>query len=386
MSKVENIEQVPEITLVMPCLNEAETIALCIRKAMSFFAGSGVIGEIIVADNGSTDGSDRIAKEMGAVVVYVAEKGYGAALQGGINAARSNFVIMGDSDDSHDLENLHGFVDMLRKGYDMVVGNRFTGEIEPGAMSWLNKYIGNPLLSGVGRIFFKSPVKDFHCGLRGFRKDFFDKLDLRTTGMEFASEMIVKASLFGGKMVEVPTRMFPSGRSRKPHLRPFRDGWRHLRFLMLYSPRWLFLYPGLTLILFGMAILIWLLPGARLSLDVHTMLYGATFILIGLQSVSFAVLSKVFAVHEELLPEHETLNKMLRFFSLEKGLIFGSLLALLGLIGTGWSLVMVSKGDFSALGITNSMRIVIISVTLLLIGFQIIFSSFFYSILRLKLK
>jgi glycosyltransferase involved in cell wall biosynthesis len=375
-----------ELSIVMPCLDEAETVGLCVQKAIFFLVNNGINGEVIVADNGSSDGSQKIAEENGARVVYVSEKGYGSALIGGINETWSKYIIMGDSDDSHDLENLMPFVDKLRDGNDFVVGNRFIGGIDPGAMSFINKYIGNPFLSGIGRIFFKSKVRDFHCGLRGFTKEAFDKLDLRTSGMEFASEMIVKATLSNMKITEVPTRMSPAGRTRPPHLRSFSDGWRHLRFLLLYSPRWLFLYPGLTLILFGLIIALWLLPGSKLSLDVHTMLYAASAIIIGFQSVSFAVLTKIFAVSEKLLPVHPKLEKILSFATLEKGLIIGGIMVIGGFGTSFYALLLLPNGGFHALGITNTMRLVITSITFLIVGFQVIFSSFFYSILRLKLR
>lgn len=375
-----------EVSIVMPCLNEAETIGVCVSKAKRFLERNGIAGEVIVADNGSTDGSPEIAKSLGARIVHVSERGYGAALIGGITASQGKYIIMGDSDDSHDLENLEGFIEKLRAGNELVVGNRFASDMEKGTMSFLNKYIGNPLLSGIGRILFKSPVKDFHCGLRGFTRELFDKLDLRTVGMEFASEMIVKATLAKARIAEVPTKMFPAGRSRKPHLRPFRDGWRHLRFLLLYSPRWLFFYPGLTMILIGLAISLWLLPGMQLSLDIHTMLYASTAIVIGLQSVSFAIFSKFFAMNEKLLPENQKLKKILSYFTLERGVVVGSIFIIAGLAGSIYSVVLVGEGIFNVLGITTTMRIVIVSTTALLIGFQVIFSSFFFSILQLKLK
>lgn len=375
-----------ELSIVMPCLNEAETVAECVSQAVGFIKRYGIEGEVIVADNGSTDGSQKLARKAGARVIDVPVKGYGSALIGGIVASNSKFVIMGDSDGSHDLENLDGFVEKLRDDYEMVVGNRFAGGIQPGAMSFMNKYIGNPVLSGIGRIFFKAPIKDFHCGLRGFTREAFDKLDLHTTGMEFASEMIVKATLFDLKMCEVPTRMLPAGRSREPHLRPFRDGWRHLRFLLLYSPRWLFLYPGITLLLLGALLGVFLLPGSKLIFDVHTLYYASAFLIIGFQLVSFAILTKTFAVQEKLLPAHPKLNKILKHTTLEKGIIVGGLFVLIGFGGTIYAISLLESGEFNKIGITNSMRIVIFSITFLIFGFQIIYSSFFYSILKLKLK
>lgn len=375
-----------ELSIVMPCLNEAETVGDCVRKAKSFLEKNNINGEVVVADNGSDDGSKEIALKEGARIVDVPEKGYGAALIGGISEAKGKFVIMGDSDDSHDLENLDPFIEKLREGYEMIIGNRFKGGIQPGAMSFMKKYVGNPLLSGIGRVFFNSKIKDFHCGLRGFTKEAFENLDLRAAGMEFASEMVVKSTLFNLKMTEVPTKMMPSGRSRPPHLRTFTDGWRHLRFLLLYSPRWLFLYPGFTLILAGLVLGIWLLPGAKWSLDVHTMLYAAAALIIGFQLVSFAILIKTFAVQEKLLPAHPKLNKLLQHATLEKGILVGGLLVLVGIGGSIYSLILLESGKFQELGITNTMRIVISAITLLIFGFQVIYSSFFYSILKLKLR
>lgn len=370
----------------MPCLNEAETVATCVDKAQRFLKRFGVNGEVVVGDNGSTDGSIQIAEQHGARVVHVLEKGYGSALMGGIEAAQGRFIIMGDSDDSHDLDNLDGFVKELRNGVELVVGNRFSGGIAPGAMSFMNRYIGNPILSGIGRIFFHSAAKDFHCGLRGFSRDTYNKLDLRTKGMEFASEMIVKASLMGMRISEVPTTMFPAGRSRSPHLRPFRDGWRHLRFLMLYSPRWLFLYPGIFLILLGLLLGLLILPGTLSTLDIHPLLYAVALLTIGFQAVSFAILSKIYAVQEHLLPEHEKLKKLLKKVSLEKGLIIGAIMVLLGVGGFLYALYLLEYGTFGMLGTRTTMRIVIPSVAMLELGFQVIFSSFFYSILKLKTK
>jgi len=373
-----------ELSIVMPCLNEVETIGYCIEKAQSFIKKENLNAEVVVADNGSTDGSIEIIVQKGARLVNVSEKGYGAALMGGIQAAYGKFIIMGDSDGSHDLANLQPFLQKLREGYDLVVGNRFKGGIEKKAMSFANRYIGNPILSGLGRKFFRSKVRDFHCGLRGFTKKAYDELNLRTTGMEFASEMIVKATLKNLKVVEIPVVMLPSGRPGPAHLKPFRDGWRHLRFLLLYSPRWLFLYPSIFMIIAGVAINLWLLPGSQLNLDVHTMLYAAALIIIGMQGVTFAVLTKVFAVQEELLPEHPRLNKLLKYATLEKGLFIGLIIFLCGFAGVIFSLVLLERGWFKELSISNTMRIVIISATLMIVSFQIFFSSFFYSILKLK--
>ena len=326
-----------ELSIVMPCLNERETVGLCVRKALTSLRQAGIKGEVIVSDNGSTDGSVEIAESEGARVVQVAEKGYGSALRGGILAATGKYVLMADTDDSHDLEHLDPFFDKLRSGYDLVMGNRFKGGIEPGAMSWKNRYIGNPVLSFIGRLFFHADVGDFHCGLRGFSLSAFEKMDLRTTGMEFASEMVIKGKLMGLKITEVPTFMRQDGRSRAPHLRPYRDGWRHLRFMLMYSPRWLFLYPGIFLILLGLAGCAWLLPGPQffhgIEFDVHTLLYAFVFVLLGFQLVAFAVFTKIFAISEGLLPEDTRLNRTFRYITLETGLAAGALLIALGLGG-----------------------------------------------------
>ncbi|MFH1050389.1 MAG: glycosyltransferase family 2 protein [bacterium] len=373
-----------ELSIVMPCLNESGTIEDCIVKAQKFIERNSLDAEVVVADNGSSDGSIDIILNKGARLVQVEEKGYGAALMGGIQSAKGRYIIMGDSDGSHDLENLMPFLEKLRQGYELVVGNRFKGGIEKKAMSFANRYIGNPILSGLGRIFFKSEVKDFHCGLRGFTKTAFNDMNLRTSGMEFASEMIVKATLRNQKITEVPVVMLPSGRPGPAHLKPFRDGWRHLRFLLLFSPRWLFLYPSIFMIVAGVSINLWLLPGSKLNLDVHTMLYAAALIIIGVQGVSFAVLTKVFAVQEELLPEHPRLNRLLKYATLEKGIFIGVVVFLCGFAGVLFSLVLLERGWFKDLSISNTMRIVIVSATLLIVSFQIFFSSFFYSILKLK--
>ncbi|MFZ3202130.1 MAG: glycosyltransferase family 2 protein, partial [Candidatus Acidiferrales bacterium] len=296
-----------ELSVVMPCLNESRTVGACVRKAQETIQRLGVSGEMVVADNGSTDGSQAIAAGLGARVVPVKDRGYGSALRGGIAAARGRYVIMGDADESYDFTQLGDFLEKLNEGYDLVMGNRFMGEIRPGAMPVLHRFVGNPVLSWLGRLFFKSPVGDFHCGLRGFRKDSIDRLHLQTTGMEFSTEMVVKAMLFGLRVAEVPTVLSPDGRDRPPHLRTWRDGWRHLRFLLLYSPRWLFLYPGIILLVLGAAVSVWLLPGPRtvggVQFDYHTLLFGAMAILIGFQSINFAAFSKIFAISEKLLPE-----------------------------------------------------------------------------------
>ena len=372
----------------MPCLNEAETLAVCVQKARGFLDAHNVAGEVLIADNGSTDGSQAIAQENGARVVPVAEKGYGAALAGGIAAARGRYVIMGDADDSYDFTNLLPFVERLRDGYDLVMGNRFKGGVAPGAMPALHRYLGNPVLTFIGRLFFPSPVGDFHCGLRGFSKDAAHRMDLRTTGMEFASEMVVKATLHGMRIAEVPTTLVPDGRSRPPHLRSWRDGWRHLRFLLLYSPRWLFLVPGLVLMIGGLAVGLALLPGplkvGAVTLDVHTLLYAAIAVALGYQSVVFGLFTKVFAITEGLLPEDPRLNRLFKVVTLESGLIAGGLILLSGLAGTVWAWATWRGADFGVQEPRSLLRVVIPSVFAILLGAQTIGGSFFLSVLGLR--
>jgi glycosyltransferase involved in cell wall biosynthesis len=377
-----------ELTILMPCLNEAETLPVCIEKASRFMHRQGIDGEVLIADNGSTDGSPQIAGENGARVIHVEQPGYGAALRGGIEAANGRFVIMGDADDSYDFSRLEAFVERLRAGYQLVMGNRFQGGIAPGAMPPLHRYLGNPVLSFVGRLFFNSPARDFHCGLRGFDREAILALDLVTPGMEFASEMVVKASLLGMQVCEVPTTLSPDGRSGAPHLRSFRDGWRHLRFLLLFSPRWLFLYPGLVLMLVGIGLGAWLLPGPRaffgVVLDVHTLLYAAIAILIGFQLVAFGLFSKFFAVSHGLHPRGQALQRFLGVVTLEVGLLVGLALVLLGL-GIGlYAVWLWDQRSFGVLDPQRTLRWVIPSAVCLALGVQIMFSSFFLSVLGLR--
>jgi glycosyltransferase involved in cell wall biosynthesis len=369
-----------EVSIVMPCLNEAETLEICIKKAQKYLSDRNIAGEVIVADNGSSDGSQEIAEKIGARVIRIEEKGYGSALRGGILAAEGHYIIMGDADDSYDFTNLDFFVEKLRLGYDLVMGNRFRGGIKPGAMPPLHKYLGNPVLTTIGRLLFDSPCGDFHCGLRGFRKVAIETLNLRTTGMEFASEMVVKATLHNLKITEVPTTLSPDGRSRPPHLRSWRDGWRHLRFLLLYSPRWLFLYPGVLLMLTGLLGTLHFLSSPR----VHSLLYSSTAMIIGFQTVVFALLTKAFAIGEGLIPEDGRFKKLFDYLSLELGLIIGSSLLVIGAIGSLYAFYIWKANFFGALNPTYTMRIAIPSVTSLALGFQIIFSSFFLSVLQLK--
>jgi glycosyltransferase involved in cell wall biosynthesis len=369
----------------MPCLNERLTLGTCIRKARATIERLGIRGEVVVADNGSADGSQALAEELGARVVPIEARGYGNALRGGIAAARGRYIIMGDSDDSYDFTQLGDFVSKLNEGYDLVMGNRFHGEIRPGAMPFLHRVLGNPLLSWLGRLFFGCPVGDFQCGLRGFRKESIDRLELQTTGMEFSTEMVVKATLFGLRISEIPTTLSPDGRDRLPHLRTWRDGWRYLRFLLLYSPRWLFLYPGAALLLLGAAINLWLLPGPRtigsVTFDYHTLLFGAMAILIGFQSINFAVFTKMFAITEHLLPEDPRLNRLFRYITLETGLAVGVLLILAGAATWIFGLSYWQSHDFGRLDPDKTLRIVIPGLVSLTLGVEIVLSSFFVSVL-----
>lgn len=381
-------EESLELSVVMPCLNEAETLEACIRKAQAALRKANIAGEIVVADNGSSDGSVEIAERMGARIVNVRAKGYGNALMGGIAAASGKYIVMGDADDSYDFGHIPRFVEELRKGADVVMGNRFRGGIEPGAMPFLHRYLGNPVLSAIGQLLFKSPVGDFHCGLRGFSKAAFARMGLRTTGMEFASEMVVKATLLRMSVAEVATNLSPDGRSRAPHLRTWRDGWRHLRFLLLYSPRWLFLYPGMALMVVGSLLALWLLPGpravGRVTFDVHTMVYAAAFVLLGFQAIAFAVFTKVFAISEGLLPPDPGLDGLFRYITLEVGLAVGAGLSIAGLATSVYAVSSWGAQHFGAMDYSRTMRLVIPSALLLTLGVQTIFASFFMSVLGLR--
>ena len=374
----------------MPCLNEAETVEVCISKAQSFLESNNITGEIIIADNGSTDGSQALAEKAGARVVHISEKGYGSALIGGIAAAEGEYIIMGDADDSYDFSELGAFVEALDAGADLVMGNRFQGGISPGAMPFLHKYLGNPVLSGLGRLFFKSNFGDFHCGLRGFRKDSILSLGLQTTGMEFASEMAVKASLQGLEVVEVPIILYPDGRSRSPHLRTWPDGWRHLRFLLMYSPRWLFFYPGIILTVLGLLISAYLLPGPRaigsVTFDINTLMYASFFVILGFQSIFFFLFSKVFGISVGLLPPDLQIEKMMKILTLERGIIIGGLMILLGVGSSIAALVYWSQNYFGVIDPAQSMRLVIPGVMMFSVGVQLVFASFFISILLMKRK
>jgi glycosyltransferase involved in cell wall biosynthesis len=384
----EIIQDPVEVSVVMPCLNEAETLAICIKRAAEALRQANIAGEIIIADNGSSDGSQEIAMQAGARVLPIETKGYGSALRGGIAAARGRFIIMADSDNSYDFGDIPVFLEKLRAGADLVMGNRFLGGIKPKAMPALHRYLGNPVLSAIGRLLFHSPCGDFHCGMRGLRKSAYEQMQLRTTGMEFASEMIVKATLLQMKIAEVPTTLSPDGRSRPPHLRTWHDGWRHLRFLLLYSPRWLFLYPGMLLMFFGVAGTVWLLPGPQrighVVFDVHTLLYTLMSILLGFQAVAFATFTKVFAISEGLLPEDPRLTKVFRYVKLETGLFVGAILVLLGVAGSFLAVSDWSARQFGQLDPSQMLRLVSPSVVALTLGFETILSSFFLSVLGMK--
>ncbi len=377
-----------ELTILMPCLDEAETVATCVAKARGYLEDRGIAGEVLVADNGSTDGSPRLAAEAGARVVTARHKGYGSALRTGIRAARGRFVIMGDADDSYDFTALDAFMGELRAGFDLVMGNRFAGGIEPGAMPASHRYLGNPVLSFLGRLFFRIGIGDFHCGLRGFRRDAILDLGLTTEGMELASEMVVKSALKGLRVTEVPTTLSPDGRSSPPHLRRWRDGWRHLRFLLLFSPRWLFLYPGIALMAAGLASMILLLPGPQrigsVSLDVNTLVYSAVAIVGGFQFVALALFAKVFAIDAGLLPSDPRVERLGTAFSLEAGILAGSALLILGLGVGGYAVGFWGSASFGPLDPRVSLRIVIPSATAVLLGLQIIAAAFFLSVLGLR--
>ncbi len=376
-----------ELTILMPCLNEAETLGTCIAKARAFLARSGAQGEVLIADNGSTDGSQALASAEGARVVAIPTRGYGAALQGGVEAARGRFIIMGDADDSYDFSRLDVFLEALRGGADLVMGNRFKGGIAPGAMPFLHRYLGNPVLTAIGRLFFSSESNDFHCGLRGFRRNALLDLQLRTTGMEYASEMVVRASLAKLRVVEVPTTLSPDGRSRPPHLRTWRDGWRHLRFLLLYSPRHLFFLPGVTLTLVALALMLWLIPGPRVvgsvTFDVHTLLLASAALQVGLVLVLFWLFARVFTASTGLLPASVGVTRLLKRVSLERGLVVGLSLFAGGLLLAGIAVFEWRATGFGPLDYRETLRIVIPAATAMVSGALVTMGSFFLSVLTM---
>lgn len=376
-----------ELTILMPCLNEELTLEPCINKAKKFIARSGINAEVLVADNGSKDNSITLAKSLGARVVSIEQKGYGSALLGGIRAAKGKFVIMADSDDSYDFENLEPFVEKLRAGVDFVIGNRFKGGIEQGAMPFLHRYLGNPVLSFVGRLFFNIPVHDFHCGLRGFNREKMLSINLLTPGMEFASEMVVKSSLHKLIIEEVPTTLKKDGRNRKPHLNTWRDGWRHLRFLLIYSPRWLFFYPGVVLMILGVVLSVVLIMSpitiGKVKFDIHTLLYTSFIAVAGIQFIYFYSFTKLYGYVNKLFPEIQK-PTILKYISLERGLFIGGVLIVTGGILSLTSFLTWQSLGFGDLHPSRTFRLVIPAVTMLLLGIQIIQNSFFLSILELN--
>jgi Glycosyl transferase family 2 len=389
LPKEDSSQSLLELTILMPCLNEVETVATCVRKARSFLQRSSISGEVLVADNGSVDGSVSVAQEAGARVVHIADKGYGKALLGGIHEARGRYVIMGDADDSYDFSDLDGFVAGLRAGNDMVIGHRFRGGIHPGAMPVLHRYLGNPALSFIGRLFFQSRVGDFHCGLRGVRRASVANLGLRAPGMEFASEMIVKATLAGWRVAEVPTVLAAAGRSRPPHLRSWRDGWRHLRFLLMMSPRWLMLYPGALLLFVGILTETAVLRGPiivrGIGFDIHTMLYAGGATVLGTQLLLFSILARTVGVLKRELPLTPSLARFLRGFTLERGILTGLALGLVGLALGVYSVRSWADGGFASLNPDSMMRVAIPSVTLMLAGAELIFASFLLGFIDVKI-
>jgi glycosyltransferase involved in cell wall biosynthesis len=380
-----------DLTILMPCLNEAETIVACIAKAKLGLERAGVTGEVLIADNGSTDGSIELAEKHGARVVRVVAKGYGSALRGGIEAAHGRWILMGDADDSYDFSEAPRFVEKLRQGCDLVMGCRLPrggGTVMPGAMPWKNRWLGNPTLSFLGRLFFKTPIQDFHCGLRAFTREAFERMEPKTTGMEFASEMVMKASIKEMRVAEVPITLHKDGRSRPPHLKPWRDGWRHLRFMLIYSPRWLFLMPGLVLAgvgaLAALAIFYGPLQLGHVQLDAGTLAVACMLVIIGVQLVAFAFFAKVFAIAEGLLPADPRFAGIFRFFKLEKGLAAGALTFASGVVLLAWSVWIWRRVGFGTMPYPENLRRIIASATLIVVGHQIMAASWFLSVLGLK--
>ena len=374
------------VSVVIPCLNEANSLGSCIDKAVTAFRAAGLAGEVIVADNGSTDGSMQIAEERGARVVRVEERGYGSALRAGIAAARGPFIVMGDADDSYDFGEVPKFAEMLRQGYDVVMGNRFRGEIKPKAMPWHHKYIGNPGLTALLNLFFRTGIGDSHCGMRGFTRAVYERMDLRSTGMEFASEFVIKAAQLKAGITEIPITLWPDKRGRPPHLRSFRDGWRHLRFMLLYAPNWLFLLPGGALLAAGLFLVFWLLPGPRqisprVILDIHTMIFGVMFTLLGVQILSIGSFAKVFSYAERFDRNPVSLKRLLKRVKLETGLLVGGSLFLAGFAGCAW---VAWKWAASGFGPLHEVRKVLFWSMWLFIGAQVTFASFFLSMLGIS--
>jgi glycosyltransferase involved in cell wall biosynthesis len=376
-----------ELTILMPCLNEAKTVEHCVKQALSYLQSAGIVGEVLVSDNGSTDGSQELAIAAGARVVSVSKKGYGCALNAGISAARGKFIIMGDADQSYDFSRLEGFVAKLREGHQLVMGDRFAGGIQQGAMPVLHRYLGNPVLSFIGRLFFGAQVRDFHCGLRGFHRESILKLGLAAAGMEFASEMVVKATLAELSIANVPTSLAPDGRGRPPHLRTWRDGWRHLRFLLLYSPRWLFFYPGLTLSLAGTLLQLILAFGplhiGNFGLDVHTMLFASAFSVMGVQMIWMAVISRWIGFSSGVMSQKAAIERIFAAVTLERGLLVGGMFCALAIVLAGIAFRGWELSGFGAVNVQSTMRLVIPSVTLLLTGGEIMVGAFLLSSIKL---
>jgi glycosyltransferase involved in cell wall biosynthesis len=375
-----------DVSVVIPCLNEANSLGICVEKAQKAMQEAGLRGEVVVADNGSTDGSIEIAQKAGARVIPVPQRGYGSALKAGIRAARGAFIVMGDADDSYDFNEVPRFVEEWRKGSEVVMGNRFEGEIKPGAMPWHHKYIGNPGLTTVLNVLFRSGIGDSHCGMRGFTRDIFERMDLRSSGMEFASEFVIKAAQIGAKTSEIPITLWKDKRGRPPHLRSFRDGWRHLRFMLLYAPNWLFLLPGGLLMAMGLALVFWLLPGPRtilhsVVLDVHTMIFGVIFTLLGAQILAIGAFAKVFSYAERFDRNTVSLKRVLKRVSLEKGLLLGGLLFVGGFAGCAYIAWQWAANGFGPLA---QVRGVLFWSMWLFLGVQMIFSSFFLSMLGIS--
>ena len=381
-----DMSQGVEVSVVIPCLNEANSLAYCVDKAVKAFRAAGLSGEVVVADNGSTDGSIQIAEQHGARVIRVAERGYGAALRAGIAGARGLFIIMGDADDSYDFTDVPRFVEKLHEGNDIVMGNRFRGEIKPGAMPPLHKYFGNPGLTALLNTLFHAHIGDGYCGMRGFTRSLYDRLDLRSSGMEFALEMVIKSAQIGARIAEIPITLWPDKRGRAPHLRSFRDGWRSLRFMLLYAPNWLFLLPGTALVLTGLFLVFWLLPGPRqisphVGLDIHTMIFGVIFTLLGAQILSIGAFAKVFSYAERFDRRSVSLRRVLKRVTLETGLLVGCSLFLMGFAGCVWVTWQWAASDFGEL---HEVRQVLFWSMWLFLGLQVIFAAFFLSMLGIS--
>jgi hypothetical protein len=376
-----------EVSVVMPCLNEARTVGRCVDKAVAALQKMGVRGEVLVADNGSSDNSPMIAEKQGAWVVHVEQRGYGSALQVGIAAARGRYIIMGDADDSYDFSDLYPFVERLRAGDDLVMGNRFRGGIRPGAMPWLHRYVGNPILTGILNLFFHSPIRDAHCGLRAFRKDAYERLGLNAPGMEFASEMVVRACLNRQKISEVPIVLHPDGRDRPPHLRSFRDGWRHLRFLLLMCPRWLYLVPAMFLMTIGLCLMAWLTPGPRMiagiGFDVHTLLLGSLCATLGHQVLWLWLHAQIYGWTSGLLPPDRLSPRLFTRFRLERWLLLGTALLVLGLGLNGWLVVAWCRQHLGPLDVHTTLRVALWGFTTMVLGAQMMFGSFFLGMIEM---